>query len=81
MLVVCSLPVCRYMTLPLLPRSPPLTCPTPLPRPTHMQVVHQMRVFAEAEYEEAAEEHGLRDKLAALEELCETQVGAAGHDA
>ncbi len=69
------------MMLPLLPRSPPLTCPTPLPRPTHMQVVHQMRVFAEAEYEEAAEEHGLRDKLAALEELCETQVGAAGHDA
>lgn len=35
-----------------------------------------MRVFAEAEYEEAAEEHGLRDKLAALEELCEAQVGA-----
>lgn len=35
-----------------------------------------MRVFAEAEYEEAAEEHDLRDKLAALEELCEAQVGA-----
>ncbi|PRW57900.1 kinetochore Nnf1 [Chlorella sorokiniana] len=42
------------------------------------QVVHQMRVFAEAEYEEAAEEHGLRDKLVALEELCEAQGVADG---
>lgn len=83
LLLHCCTPEYHAPCWPCDSRQPPAAMPLPLScahrscAPAHnMQVVHQMRVFAEAEYEEAAEEHGLRDKLAALEELCEAQVGA-----